>query len=469
MLKTIQILALLLLFNANFLAQTPNLRIPGRKVIEPTRTGKTFKSIDELKLQGEENLEKNRLEIDKVRESLEKQKNVPKMIDPDSSNKTVKRITPETDSLKGLNQNAIYNRPFIGIGSSKTAIGGYLEANLNYFITDGVSEGFSMEMRRFNVFLYSSISKRIRFLSELEFEHGTKEINLETAIIDFNIHPSFNFRGGILLPQIGIFNANHDSPQWDFVDRPLSSTLIIPSTLSEVGFGFFGKFFLGNNVLSYNANATNGLQDGVVYNESGRTFLGGGKSPEIFAEDNNGEPMLNARISIANRNTGEIGLAYYGGVYNTYKIEGEVFDAKRRVDLIAVDFNANVLKGNITGEYVWNSVDIPAGITDIYGEIQNGGFIDFKYPVISGKFLNYKSAQLFASIRGEVIDLNYGKFELTNSPKRDEIWSNTLGIGFRPTNSTIFKLNYRYIWNFDLIGNPPSQTAGLQFGFASYF
>ncbi|MBL4657059.1 MAG: hypothetical protein JKX73_03600, partial [Flavobacteriales bacterium] len=114
------------------------------------------------------------------------------------------------DSSEVTNQDAIYNRPFIGIGKSKTAVGGYLEANTNYFAEDGVTEGFSMEMRRLDIFLYSSISNRIKFLSELEFEHGTEEIVIETALLDFEFNAAINFRGGILLPQIGLFNANHD-------------------------------------------------------------------------------------------------------------------------------------------------------------------------------------------------------------------------------------------------------------------
>ena len=83
------------------------------------------------------------------------------------------------------NKDAIYSRPFLyqaKIGQGKTAIGGYLEGNTNYFSTDGISEGFSMELRRFNIFLSSEIIQGIRFLSELEFEHGTEEIALETAI-----------------------------------------------------------------------------------------------------------------------------------------------------------------------------------------------------------------------------------------------------------------------------------------------
>ena len=90
-------------------------------------------------------------------------------------------VEAQVDST--LAQDGIYNRPFIGSVSS-TSVGGYLEGNTNYFVEDGITEGFSMELRRFNIFLYSAISPRVRFLSELEFEHGTEEIALETALVD---------------------------------------------------------------------------------------------------------------------------------------------------------------------------------------------------------------------------------------------------------------------------------------------
>ena len=128
----------------------------------------------------------------------------------------------------GMVQGGIFQRPFIA-SAGRTAIGGYAEANGSYLVTDGVGEGWSMELRRFNIFLYSGVGRRIRFLSELEFEHGTEEISLETALVDFVITPSLVVRAGILLPPIGAFNANHDSPRYDFVERPLVSTEIIPA------------------------------------------------------------------------------------------------------------------------------------------------------------------------------------------------------------------------------------------------
>ncbi|MHC4925440.1 MAG: hypothetical protein ACYTG4_15395, partial [Planctomycetota bacterium] len=175
-------------------------------------------------------------------------------------------LSAQADST--LAQEGLYDRPFIASLSS-TSIGGYLEGNTNYFVEEGVSEGFGMELRRFNIFLFSAVSQRVRFLSELEFEHGTEEIALETALIDVRIRPSLVLRAGILLPALGYLNQNHDSPKWDFVERPLVTTEVIPSTLSEVGAGLYGRLGSGSWIVSYDAYFTNGLQDGVISNDLG--------------------------------------------------------------------------------------------------------------------------------------------------------------------------------------------------------
>ena len=39
--------------------------------------------------------------------------------------------------------------------------------------------------------------KRIKFLTEIEFEDGAKEINIEFASVDFEFAPLAKFRGGI--------------------------------------------------------------------------------------------------------------------------------------------------------------------------------------------------------------------------------------------------------------------------------
>ena len=381
------------------------------------------------------------------------------------------------DTTTVIGQEAIFNRPFIDNTVSKTAIGGYLEANSNYFIEDGLGEGLSFEMRRFNIFLYSSISERVKFLAELEFEHGTEEIELETALLDFQVNQGLNIRAGILLPQIGLVNSNHDSPRWDIIDRPLSSTMIIPTTLSEVGFGLFGKFYLGYNTISYDAYVVNGLQDGVVLNEEGITSIPSGKSEEAFKKDNNGTPMYNGRLAINNRKFGEFGLSYYGGVYNSYLMEGEEVDDKRSLHLIAFDFNTQINKLTVKGELVKALIDVAEDIDESYGTEQAGGFIEMTYPIIEKTLFGYENAKINSVLRLEAVDMNQGTFRnnflYTSSIEGDKIGNEikavVVGLSFRPTDATTFRANYRKHWSTDILGNPPALLGGFQFGFASYF
>jgi hypothetical protein len=324
-------------------------------------------------------------------------------------------------------------------------------------------------MRRFNIFLYSTIAKRIRFLSELEFEHGTEEISLETALLDFELNQGLVFRAGIILPPIGGFNVNHDSPKWEFVDRPLVSTQIIPSTLSEIGFGLNGKFYPSTNtVLTYDAYLVQGLGDGIILNTSGRTFLQAGKFEDRFAEDNNGTPSLSGKLGLRHRKIGEIGFSYYGGIYNTFKLDGIVIDSKRSLHLMAVDYRTNIKKLTIVGEAAYNSVDIPNGLTPLFGKAQWGIYTDFIYPIIKRRMFKWENAVINTSLRLERVDFNMNKFE--NSDKvYDEISALALGLGFRPSANTIIRANYRYHWIRDILGNPTIKQAGIQVGMASYF
>jgi hypothetical protein len=365
-------------------------------------------------------------------------------------------------------QDAIYQRPFIG-AAGNTSIGGYVEGNTNYFVTDGVSEGFSMELRRFNVFLYAAVSRRVKFISELEFEHGTEEIALETALVDFQIDPAFVLRGGILLPPLGAFNQNHDSPLWEFVERPLVSTEIIPATLSEVGFGFYGRVFRRPVAFTYDLYVTNGLGDGVVSNEQGRTHLASGKGGGLFEEDNNGSPALSGRLAARHRRLGEGGLSFYTGHYNAYASEGVRVDERRRLSLVALDFNTELLSAGIRGEVALARVDVQEDLEELFGERQWGGHLDLVVPVLRPRLFGYEEAVVNANLRLEAVDFNAGAFRTTGKNIYDELYVVVPGVSFRPTPSTVFRANYRRQWYRDLVGNPVSRTGGFQVGLASYF
>jgi hypothetical protein len=113
------------------------------------------------------------------------------------------RRTPKDTSGMQMNMDAIYNRPFLQMGKLPVAVGGYVEGNYQYLKEDGISEGHQFQMRRLTLFVSSSIYKRIKFLSEIEFEDGTKEINIEFASVDFEFSPLLNFRGGIVMTPNG--------------------------------------------------------------------------------------------------------------------------------------------------------------------------------------------------------------------------------------------------------------------------
>lgn len=372
-----------------------------------------------------------------------------------------------TASALAQEEDPIYNRPFVA-SSGATAIGGYLEGNTNYFSQDGVSEGFSMELRRFNIFLYSAIGSRVTFFSELEFEHGTEEIALETALIDFRLAPELSLRAGILLPPLGTFNQNHDSPRWEFVDRPLVSTEIIPGTLSEVGFGIHGRLPVAGVDAGYQLYLVNGLGNGIVNNAEGRTHIPSGRDEEAFAEDNNGQPSVVGRVDVRRPGLGSLGVAFYTGTYNTWRVEGDPVDDKRGVRILTLDVTSSVGPVALTGEAALAWIDIPEGLSELYGHRQAGAFLDVVYPFYTGSLGSLRDATVSAAARLEHADLNVGQFQDGGGGLGDEQTAVALGLSLRPNSETVFKLNYRYHWQDDLLGNP-SRLGGVQAGFATYF
>lgn len=384
---------------------------------------------------------------------------------------SIKRLTIDTTKTK-MNMDAIYNRPFLSAGKLPVAIGGYLEANTQYASTDGAPEGFSFQMRRMTLFVSSTISKKIKFLSELEFEEGTKEINLEYCAMDMEFHPLFNFRGGIIMNPIGGFNQNHDGPRWDFIDRPICATELIPSTLSNVGAGIHGKYFSHNLILGYEFYMTNGFDDKIIDNELGRTSLHEGKENiDKFATSNSGLPMYTGKLALRHRKIGELGLSYMNGVYNKWNVEGIAIDNKRKVEVLAVDFNTSLFKGklNITGEASKVLVDMPLYYTQQYGSQQWGAYTDLIYTVVQRKMLGWEKAKINVGARVEYVDYNLGQFNETKTTIGDDIWAIVPSVAFRPTGTTVLRFNYRYEQAHDLLNNPASKRGVIQLGFSSYF
>ncbi len=387
-------------------------------------------------------------------------------IDPELLRKPGSR----NDSLN-LNMDAVYNRPFIQVGRLPVALGGYVEANYQYASTNGISEGHQFQFRRLTLFVSSTISKRIKFLSEIEFEDGTKEINIEFASVDFEFSPLFNARGGIIMNPIGSFNQNHDGPKWEFVDRPISATQMLPATWSNVGFGIYGKKYSNDWVYGYEAYLTNGFDDKIIQNSENKTFLPASKeNADRFEESFNGSMLFTGKIAVKNNNIGELGLSYMGGAYNKFKEDGITLDDKRNVNVFAIDFNSTLpTKTYLNAEWAWVQVNIPPNYTEQYGRKQYGGFMDIIQPIFRRPIFGFENAVINASVRLEYVDWNRGTFSQTGGKIYDEVWAIVPALSFRPTSQTVIRLNYRHQQQRDLLGNPPAKTGAIQFGFSTYF
>lgn len=383
----------------------------------------------------------------------------------------LKRI-PKDSTKPTLNMDAVYNRPFIAVGKLPVSVGGYMEANWQQMATDGISEGHQFQFRRMTLFVSSTIGKRLKFLSEIEFEDGAKEISIEFAAIDIEMHPLLNLRGGIILNPIGAFNQNHDGPKWEFTDRPIAATQMLPATWSNAGFGVYGKHYNKNWMFGYEAYLSGNFDNAIIDNAENKTFLPATKNnKERFEEINSGLPLITAKVAVRNNNIGELGLSYMGGVYNKFQDDGLQLDDKRRVDVLAIDFNATLskLKTFITAEWAWIKVNVPSTFTQQYGSKQQGGFVDIVQPLIKKRMLGWPNATLNLACRLEYVDWNKGIFTSTGGNIAEDLWSIMPALSFRPTAQTVLRLNYRYQSQRDLLGNSPAKTGGFSFGISTYF
>lgn len=388
-------------------------------------------------------------------------------IDPE----LLRATTKDSGKLK-LNMDAVYDRPFMKLGKLPVSLGGYMEANYQYASENGVSEGNQFQFRRLTLFVSSTIYQRLKFLTEIEFEDGAKEINIEFASVDLEIAPLLNLRGGIIMNPIGSFNQNHDGPKWEFVDRPIEATQMLPATFSNVGFGIYGKKNTGNWVYAYEAYLTNGFNDRIIDNRQNKTFLPATKEDkERFEESFNGSMLFTGKIALRNRRIGEIGLSYMGGAYNKFQDDGLTIDKKRRADVYAIDFNTTIphLGTYINTEYAFVFVDVPDTYTEQYGRKQSGGFIDLVQPVYKKPIFGFDKSVINLALRLEYVDWNKDHFKSTGDKIADNVFSITPAVSWRPGPQTVIRFNYRYSKQTDLLGNPPSKFGAIQFGVATYF
>ncbi len=373
-----------------------------------------------------------------------------------------------TSALQALSA-AFPQRPVGSDVGLHTSLGGYTDANVGWIRNDGADEGMSFELRHFNLFVYSSISARMSMMAEIEFEHGTEEISLESATMDFRLRSDLRLRAGVLLAPLGYFNTHHDSPLYEFIDRPIVATQLLPGTLSLPGVGLSGVQTLGSEFrLSAEAYVCNGLGDGILDIENGRTHIGAAKNNELFEESNNGVPAYVGRLALRWKRSAELGLSAYHGVYNSFRIEGIDVDTKRSLSMAALDYQWQIADDTrFMGESALITLQLPQGLESVYAAKQWGSYAELTQTLCRFAALDYNEMVLNVSLRAEYVDYNWGQFADGSSIADDES-ALSLALAIRPTASTSMRCVYQYHRVFDRLNNL-SVVTGLQWGIASYF
>lgn len=358
-----------------------------------------------------------------------------------------------------LVEGGAYDKPYMTRLLGRTAIGGYAEAHARWQQADGVVEEAGFQLKRWNIFTATQVNDFVRIGAELEFEELGEEITLEFAAIDVAVHPAFTLRAGAILSPLGRFNLSHDSPRNEFTDRPLVSTEIIGTALTEPGLGAFGLLGLGAaGRVTYEFYAVNGFHDALITESADGTRIPRGKKN---FEDNNASPAVVGRIAFSPQLGFELGISGHHGAYNVFSQDGEQVDDRNVVSIRALDMEANFAGVEVSGEAVSAKVEIPLSLHGIYASEQRGLYLQAVRGFGRGVIHTMPGSYFEAGARYDVVDYDA---DLAG----DSMRRLTFGLNFRPTQDAVLKFNYLRGSGRDRFNNL-SQEAGFLFSIATYF
>lgn len=364
-----------------------------------------------------------------------------------------------------------YSKPFMRRFGRNTYVGGYMDFQFRQDEDDDGHHGF--DQTRMIPFIFSDISDRVKFATEIEFEHGgisgenDGEVKLEFATIDFLLTDWINFRGGIVLTPLGKYNLIHDSPLQDLTDRPLVDRFIIPTTLSDTGMGFFGSMYPSElSKLDYEIYVTNGIFHGLDADGTSHFSADDGirdSRDGVEFDDYNQSPAVGGRGAFSPF----IGLEFGGSFYTCR------YDEKNdnQITIPALDFAYQRGPFEFVGEGAYAFIE-----TDDFAE--NAGVADSMW----GYYLEGRYHFMPSCLRTWVPKIFTENSTFTGVVRWDQVQTSELtadgrenyvrnritpGINYRYTEDTVFKFDYQF--NMEDKDLADSGNNAFVFSVATYF
>src|SRR6266567_2419310 len=288
--------------------------------------------------------------------------------------------------------------------------------------------------------------QNIVFNSEIEYEFGSREIDVEQAYVEWKVRPEFAFRGGIIVPALGRFKLPHKM-----------------------------KF-------SYEANLVNGMQGTNADGEATpfSRLLGQASAAEpgqIAFQAENRRKAIVGRVGLSPIAGLEFGVSAYNSRFNKRG------DASQSVTIVFIDGSYRRGELTINGEYGRSNIvggiprrspspplvdpNDPNTIAELAEFVaqrspgQDGFYLEgiYRFPApIAVKKLD-DGAYVAPVVRYEIVrlDRTIPNFYLNRA-------RTTLGHNIAPSSTVIFKLNYLFNRTFGPVPKVPAAIGGALFG-----
>ena len=325
--------------------------------------------------------------------------------------------------------------------------------------------------------------QNIVFNSEIEYEFGSREIDVEQAYVEWKVRPEFAFRGGIIVPALGRFNVFHDSYLNLTTVRPLINQFIVPTAYRDAGVGVRGRFKLPHKMkFSYEANLVNGMQGTNADGEATpfSRLLGQASAAEpgqIAFQAENRRKAIVGRVGLSPIAGLEFGVSAYNGRFNKRG------DASQSVTIVFIDglyrrgeltINGEYGRSNIVGGIPRRSPSPPlvdpndpntiAELAEFVAQRSPGqdgfyleGIYRFPAPIAVKKFDD--GAYVAPVVRYEIVRLDRTILNFYLNRART-----TLGLNIAPSSTVIFKLNYLFNRTFGPVPRVTAAIGGALFG-----
>ncbi|MDX1577502.1 MAG: hypothetical protein R3266_03415, partial [Gemmatimonadota bacterium] len=149
------------------------------------------------------------------------------------------------------------------------------------------------------------------------------------------------------------------------------------------------------------------------------------------------------------------------GQYNVSTLDGETIADARTATVWAVDWEIDREFVRISGEAALADVELPPSLEGLLASGQWGGYSDVVGPFGQGWIGTMPRSSVEAKARIEFLNFD-------RDLDGDDAFRLSLGVSFRPTANTAFKLDYFTGRSHDRFDNPAEQ-AGILFSAATYF